>query len=59
VDDILEDIVAIFRRHDVVVAGVAASRRAVVVDGSVRSRDLNRAMRLDLHDEEATTVAGW
>ncbi len=31
---------------------------AVVVDGSVPIRDLNRAMNWHLPDEEATTVAG-
>jgi Mg2+/Co2+ transporter CorB len=59
-EDILEEIVGdISDEHDVSVAGVNAQPDgAVVVDGSVPIRDLNRAMEWHLPDEEATTIAG-
>src|ERR1700754_1804670 len=59
-EDILEEIVGDIRdEHDVVVAGVRAQPDgSVVVDGSVPTRDLNRAMGWHLPDQEATTVAG-
>jgi Mg2+/Co2+ transporter CorB len=59
-EDILEEIVGdISDEHDEVVAGVRPQPDgAVVVDGSVPIRDLNRAMHWRLPDEEATTVAG-
>lgn len=59
-EDILEEIVGdISDEHDEVVAGVRPQPDgAVVVDGSVPIRDLNRAMDWHLPDEEATTIAG-
>jgi Mg2+/Co2+ transporter CorB len=59
-EDILEEIVGeIEDEHDVVVPGVRPGQDgAVMVDGSVTIRDLNRAMNWDLPDDEAVTVAG-
>lgn len=59
-EDILEEIVGeIDDEHDVVAPGVKpAADGAVVVEGSVTIRDLNRAMNWDLPDNEAVTVAG-
>ena len=59
-EDILEEIVGeIEDEHDVVAPGVKpGADGAVVVEGSVTIRDLNRAMNWDLPDEEAVTVAG-
>ncbi|CAN7370901.1 HlyC/CorC family transporter [Phenylobacterium sp. LjRoot225] len=59
-EDILEEIVGeIEDEHDVAVAGVRPGPDgAVMVDGSVTIRDLNRAMNWDLPDDEAVTVAG-
>jgi len=59
-EDILEEIVGeIADEHDVEVSGVKTEADgAVVVDGSVPIRDLNRALDWDLPDEEATTIAG-
>ena len=59
-EDILEEIVGeIEDEHDVRVPGVRPGPDgAVLVDGSVTIRDLNRAMNWDLPDDEAVTVAG-
>ena len=59
-EDILEEIVGeIEDEHDVVVPGVRPGPEgAVLVDGSVTIRDLNRAMNWTLPDDEAVTVAG-
>ncbi|HEV7785362.1 MAG TPA: HlyC/CorC family transporter [Thermoanaerobaculia bacterium] len=59
-EDILEEIVGeIEDEHDIVAAGVKPlPDGAVLVDGSVTIRDLNRAMDWDLPDGEAVTVAG-
>jgi Mg2+/Co2+ transporter CorB len=59
-EDILEEIVGdIADEHDLIVQGVRLmSDGAVIVDGSVPIRDLNRAMSWNLPDEEATTIAG-
>jgi Mg2+/Co2+ transporter CorB len=59
-EDILEEIVGdISDEHDITVAGVRVQPDgAVVVDGSVPIRDLNRAMDWNLPVDEATTVAG-
>ncbi|MBN8997115.1 MAG: DUF21 domain-containing protein [Rhizobiales bacterium] len=59
-EDILEEIVGdISDEHDVVVEGVRPQADgSVTVDGTVPIRDLNRAMRWELPDEEATTIAG-
>lgn len=59
-EDILEEIVGdIADEHDLIVQGVRLmSGGAVIVEGSVPIRDLNRAMAWDLPDEEATTIAG-
>ena len=59
-EDILEEIVGeIEDEHDVVAAGIRPEPGgAVVVEGSVTIRDLNRAMDWDLPDDEAVTVAG-
>jgi Mg2+/Co2+ transporter CorB len=59
-EDILEEIVGeIEDEHDVVAAGIRpASDGAVLVEGSVTIRELNRAMNWDLPDDEAVTVAG-
>ncbi len=59
-EDILEEIVGdIADEHDLVVQGVRPQPDgAVLVDGSVPVRDLNRAFDWSLPDEEATTVAG-
>ncbi|HXK54269.1 MAG TPA: transporter associated domain-containing protein, partial [Hyphomicrobiales bacterium] len=59
-EDILEEIVGeISDEHDIDVAGVRPQPDgAVTVDGSVPTRDLNRAMDWNLPDEEATTIAG-
>ena len=59
-EDILEEIVGDIKdEHDLVVQGVRAQPDgAVVVDGSVPIRDLNRVMDWDLPDEVATTIAG-
>lgn len=59
-EDILEEIVGDIRdEHDVVVQGVKPQADgAVVVEGWVTIRDLNRATGWNLPDEEAVTVAG-
>jgi Mg2+/Co2+ transporter CorB len=59
-EDILEEIVGeIEDEHDVAVPGVRRQADGSVhVDGSVPTRDLNRAMDWDLPDDEAVTVAG-
>ena len=59
-EDILEEIVGDIRdEHDVVVQGVRPqSDGAVMVEGWVTIRDLNRATGWTLPDEEAVTIAG-
>ncbi|MBL8554292.1 MAG: HlyC/CorC family transporter [Phenylobacterium sp.] len=59
-EDILEEIVGeIEDEHDVTAVGVKPlPDGAVMVEGSVTIRDLNRAMNWDLPDDEAVTVAG-
>jgi Mg2+/Co2+ transporter CorB len=59
-EDILEEIVGdISDEHDAQVHGVRPQPNgAIVVDGSVPVRDVNRAMDWRLPDEDATTVAG-
>lgn len=59
-EDILEEIVGeIEDEHDVAVDGVRPGPDgAMMVDGSVTIRDLNRALNWDLPDDEAVTVAG-
>ncbi len=59
-EDILEEIVGeIDDEHDVAAPGIKpAADGAVMVEGSVTIRDLNRAMNWDLPDDEAVTVAG-
>jgi Mg2+/Co2+ transporter CorB len=59
-EDLLEEIVGdISDEHDEVVAGVRPQPDgAVVVDGSVPIRELNRALHWHLPDDEATTIAG-
>lgn len=59
-EDILEEIVGDIRdEHDLAVQGVRPQPDgAVLVDGTVPVRDLNRVMAWDLPDEEATTIAG-
>ncbi|MGI9372024.1 MAG: HlyC/CorC family transporter [Hyphomicrobiales bacterium] len=60
-EDILEEIVGdISDEHDVITTpGVRREAGgALLVEGTVPVRDLNRAMDWDLPDEEATTIAG-
>lgn len=59
-EDILEEIVGeITDEHDELETGIRPlGDGSVQVDGSVPTRDLNRAMDWDLPDEEATTLAG-
>jgi Mg2+/Co2+ transporter CorB len=59
-EDILEEIVGDIRdEHDLALTGVRRQPDgAVIVEGSVPIRDLNRVMDWDLPDEEATTIAG-
>lgn len=59
-EDLLEEIVGdISDEHDEVVAGVRPQPDgAVVVEGSVPIRDINRALGWHLPDDEATTIAG-
>jgi Mg2+/Co2+ transporter CorB len=59
-EDILEEIVGqIADEHDIPEAGVRTQPDgAVVVDGTVAVRDLNRQMDWNLPDQEATTIAG-
>jgi Mg2+/Co2+ transporter CorB len=60
-EDILEEIVGdIADEHDVITtAGVRRETSgALMVEGSVPVRDLNRAMDWNMPDEEATTAAG-
>jgi Mg2+/Co2+ transporter CorB len=59
-EDILEEIVGDIKdEHDVTVQGVKPQPNgAVIVDGAVPIRDVNRAMDWTLPDEEATTIAG-
>jgi Mg2+/Co2+ transporter CorB len=59
-EDIIEEIVGDIRdEHDVAVQGLRKQRDgSVVVDGAATIRDLNRAMRWSLPDDEAATVAG-
>ena len=59
-EDILEEIVGeIADEHDVEMAGVKVEKGgAVVADGAVTIRDLNRQFEWRLPDEEAATIAG-
>lgn len=59
-EDILEEIVGeISDEHDIEVTGLRTEPDgAVVVDGNVPIRDINRALDWSLPDEEATTIAG-
>ncbi len=59
-EDILEEIVGeIADEHDVVIEGVKLQKDgAIMVDGAVTIRDLNRQFEWQLPDEEAATVAG-
>lgn len=59
-EDILEEIVGeIADEHDIDMQGVRTQPDgAIIVEGSVPVRDLNRAYDWDLPDEEATTIAG-
>jgi Mg2+/Co2+ transporter CorB len=59
-EDILEEIVGeIADEHDVVIEGVKLQKDgAIMVDGAVTIRDLNRQFDWQLPDEEAATVAG-
>ena len=59
-EDILEEIVGdIADEHDVQVLGLRQQPNgAIIVDGSVPIRDVNRAMDWRLPDEDATTIAG-
>ena len=59
-EDILEEIVGeISDEHDIEMPGLhVQSDGAVIVEGTVTIRDLNRAMEWSLPDDEATTVAG-
>lgn len=59
-EDILEEIVGqITDEHDDLELGIRhLPDNSVQVDGSVPTRDLNRAMDWDLPEDEATTVAG-
>ncbi|MGB5093075.1 MAG: HlyC/CorC family transporter [Parvibaculum sp.] len=59
-EDILEEIVGeISDEHDVEVLGLRTlPDGAVIANGSVPIRDLNRALDWDLPDDEATTIAG-
>jgi Mg2+/Co2+ transporter CorB len=59
-EDILEEVVGeIADEYDIPVAGARALKDgAVVVDGTVTIRDLNRQFDWRLPDEEASTVAG-
>jgi Mg2+/Co2+ transporter CorB len=59
-EDIIEEIVGEIRdEHDPVVKGVRPQPDGSFnVDGTVTMRDLNRAMRWKLPDDEATTLAG-
>ncbi|MBV8766227.1 MAG: HlyC/CorC family transporter [Hyphomicrobiales bacterium] len=59
-EDILEEIVGdISDEHDVQLHGVRPQPNgAIIVEGSVPVRDVNRAMDWRLPDEDATTVAG-
>ncbi len=59
-EDIIEEIVGdISDEHDIDMKGVKAEPDgSVIVDGSVPTRDLNRAFDWNLPEEEATTIAG-
>lgn len=59
-EDILEEIVGdIADEHDIDVEGVKKEPDgSVLVDGSVPTRDLNRALDWSLPEDEATTIAG-
>ncbi len=59
-EDIIEEIVGdISDEHDIAIQGVRQTADgAVVVDGAVPIRDLNRIMDWRLPDAEATTIAG-
>ena len=59
-EDILEEIVGdIADEHDIDMKGVTKEPGgSVLVDGSVPTRDLNRAFDWNLPDDEATTIAG-
>ncbi len=59
-EDILEEIVGeIEDEHDVELSGVRVTTSgAVIVEGSVTIRDLNRQLEWGLPDEEAVTIAG-
>lgn len=59
-EDILEEIVGeIADEHDVEIEGVRVQGDgAIVVDGGVTIRDLNRQFEWRLPDEEASTIAG-
>jgi Mg2+/Co2+ transporter CorB len=59
-EDILEEIVGdIADEHDVEIEGVRQLKDgAIVVEGTVTIRDLNRQFEWKLPDEEASTIAG-
>jgi len=59
-EDILEEIVGeITDEHDELESGIRPlGDGSVIVDGSLPTRDLNRALDWELPDDEATTVAG-
>jgi Mg2+/Co2+ transporter CorB len=59
-EDILEEIVGdIADEHDVEIAGVTTLKDgAILVEGTVTIRDLNRQFEWTLPDEEASTIAG-
>jgi Mg2+/Co2+ transporter CorB len=59
-EDIIEEIVGdISDEHDIDMKGVKTEPDgSVIVDGSVPTRDLNRAFDWNLPEEEATTIAG-
>ena len=59
-EDILEEIVGdIDDEHDVELAGLNRQPDgSYIVDGTVTIRDINRALELELPDEQAATIAG-
>ncbi len=59
-EDILEEIVGeISDEHDTDLEGITRqSDGSWIVEGSLSIRDLNRALNLNLPDDEATTIAG-
>jgi len=60
-EDILEEIVGdIADEHDTINSDIKILKTgAVVVEGSIPIRDLNRQFNWNLSDEEATTIAGY